>query len=111
VFKSIGEYMMDGLSIGMENASDDVMGTVSGIVKNVNSSFDFGTANVDFASSGLGMSSAGIINSVASSAQSENGGNFTINLMFPNGDKFATYYLPSFINVAKANGTPIVNPA
>ena len=57
VFAGIGENMALGLGEGW----DDEYGRIS---KNIKSGLDFGTASVDFASSGLGMSSAGIINSM-----------------------------------------------
>ena len=103
VFAGIGENMALGLGEGW----DDEYGRIS---KNIKSGLDFGTASVDFASSGLGMSSAGIINGVGSMIGSGFDGNITVNLVMPDGSKFASYYLPSFISVAKANGTPIVNP-
>jgi hypothetical protein len=108
-FHTYAPDMMELFAKGIRDNEDIVTSQIS---KSFDfGGMDFGTANVDFASSGLGMSSAGIINSVASGAQSESGGSYTFNLMFPNGDKFASYYLPSIISVAKANGTPIVNPA
>ena len=57
VFAGIGENMALGLGEGW----DDEYGRIS---KNIKSGLDFGTASVDFASSGLGVSSAGIINSM-----------------------------------------------
>ena len=53
VFAGIGENMALGLGEGW----DDEYGRIS---KNIKSGLDFGTASVDFASSGLGMSSASI---------------------------------------------------
>ena len=53
VFAGIGENMALGLGEGW----DDEYGRIS---KNIKSGLDFGTATVDFASSGLGMSSASI---------------------------------------------------
>lgn len=103
VFAGIGENMALGLNEGWESEYERVN-------RNIRSGLDFGTASVDFASSGLGMSSAGIINSMGSMMGSGFDGNITVNLMLPDGSKFASYYLPSFISVAKSNGTPIVNP-
>jgi hypothetical protein len=67
---------------------------------------DFGTASVDFASSGLGRSSAGIINSVAGGNE---GGPLTVNLVLPDGSQFASWQLPYLIKAADASGTPIVS--
>lgn len=75
-------------------------------------SLNFGTSSIDFASSGLGVSSSGVINGVASSNEYNSvGGNMTINLMFPDGTRIASYLLPNLIDVARAGGTPIVNPS
>lgn len=82
----------------------------SGLLKNAfNQSLDFGTANVDFASSGLGMSSAGIINSVSAAGAAEVGSPLLVNLMLPDGTKFATWQLPYLIKAAQAAGTPIAS--
>jgi hypothetical protein len=71
---------------------------------------DFGTASIGFDRSSLGVSSAGIINSVASSGESALSGNMTVNLVMPDGTNFARYILPFLTDVAKSNGTPIINP-
>ena len=57
VFAGIGENMALGLGEGW----DDEYGRIS---KNIKSGLDFGTASVDFASSGLGIASRGIVGSV-----------------------------------------------
>lgn len=65
------------------------------------------TQTVDFASSALGRSTAGIINSAS------NGGSINLNLQvdfkLPDGRVVAEQYLQDFIRVANWNGTPIVN--
>lgn len=71
---------------------------------------DFGTASVDFASSGLGMSSAGIINSMAAGADAGLSDGLTVNLTLPDGTKFATWQLPYLIKAGSAAGTPIAEP-
>ena len=71
---------------------------------------NFGTANVDFASSGLGVASAGMVNGISSAFQDTSGGTIIVNLMMPDGTKFASYLLGPLSNYAKANGTPILNP-
>lgn len=105
VFAAIGEYMAEGLGEGWS-------GEYSNIKRNIQNDLQLKTANVDFASSGLGISSSGIINGVSPAKESGAiGGPVTINLMLPDGTQFASYLLPSLISVAKAGGTPIVNPA
>lgn len=101
VFAGIGENMALGLGNGWEKE-------YSGVRRQVTSGLDFGTGRVSFAESGVGRSSAGIINGFANVPAS--GGNMAVNLMMPDGNVFARYYLSSFIDVAKANGTPIANP-
>ena len=63
VFAGIGGNMALGLGEGW----DDEYGRIS---KNIKSGLDFGTASVDFASSGLGISSAGIINNMSAGRNS-----------------------------------------
>ena len=105
VFAAIGEYMAEGLGEGWS-------GEYSNIKRNIQNDLKLKTATVDFASSGLGISSSGIINGVSPAKESSAiGGPVTINLMLPDGTQFASYLLPSLISVAKAGGTPIVNPA
>lgn len=104
VFAGIGGNMALGIGKGWDDEYDRIS-------QNIKSGLDFGTANVDFASSGLGMSSAGIVNGIGNAVGSGFSGDITVNLVMPDGTKFASYLLPSLVSVAKANGTPIVNPA
>lgn len=73
-------------------------------------SFNFETATVGFESSGVGMSSAGIINGMYSS-KSDIGYTYTINLMLPDGSKLAKYIFKPLTDYAAANGTPILSPS
>lgn len=104
VFADMGRNMALGLGQGWESEYDQIR-------RNIENGMSFGTANVDFASSGLGMASAGMVNGIAS-AVNEGSSNITLtaNLMFPDGTKFATYHLPFFIQAGRAAGTPIANP-
>lgn len=102
VFSDMGRNMALGLGEGWDSEFDRIRSQIE-------SGMNFGTANVDFASSGLGVASAGMVNGF-SSAVSDFGGNtgpITINLMFPDRTKLASYLLPSLIRAADANGTPI----
>lgn len=99
VFAGIGENMALGLGEGWESE----YGTIK---RGITSGLDFGTATVGFADSGIGRSSAAIVNSMGVSAES---GTTTINLMFPDGTKLASYLLPFSIKAAAAAGTPIAN--
>lgn len=100
-------YVMEGGGNGLEDGLPGMMQNVDSVVGKVKNGLDFGTANVDFASSGLGMSSAGIINSI--SGGTENGGviSLTINLQTADGAKLASWLLPDLIKAGAANGTPI----
>lgn len=80
------------------------------VTDQIDKSFDFGTRTIDFASSGIGMSSAAMVNGITgAAAQGVQSGPMTINLMFPDGTLIARYLLNDLINVARANGTPIAN--
>ena len=102
VFASIGGYMAEGVGVGWDDE-------FSGVRNRINNGLHFESGSVDFASSGIGRSSAGIINGL--SAAPSNGGVQTVNLMMPDSTIFARYYLKSFIDEAEANGTPIANLA
>ena len=101
VFAGIGENMALGLGEGW----DDEYGNIK---RGITSGLDFGTASVGFADSGIGISSAAIVNGLGEGKQS--GGSFTFNLMFPDMTKFASYVFDPLTGYAKANGTPILNP-
>lgn len=69
------------------------------------------TARVSFSDSGIGRSSAGIINGISSAVQnSGQNGPITLNLVLPDGTKLAKYLFDPLTKYAKANGTPIINP-
>lgn len=102
VFAGIGKNMVLGLGEGWNSEID-------GVKKQIESGMDFGTASVDFASSGLGVSSAGIINSMVSGAKQGNS-QYTFNLVLPDGTALASYVFNPLVDYSKANGTPILNP-
>lgn len=101
----IGKYDAQGFGKGFS----DEFGHIR---RDIESGMDFGTASVDFASSGLGVASAGMVNGVSASVQGAgmSGGSIAVNLMMPDGTKFASYLLGPLSNYAKANGTPILHP-
>lgn len=99
VFAGIGENMALGLGEGWESE----YGTIK---RGITNGLDFGTATVGFADSSIGRSSAAIVNSMGVSTET---GTTTINLMFPDGTKLASYLLPFSIKAAAAAGTPIAN--
>lgn len=104
VFAGIGENMVLGLGEGWEKKYGHIR-------RDIEKDMDFGTANVDFSASALGAASAGTINGISSAVRSNSTpGQITVNLMLPDGTKFASYLLGPLANYAKANGTPILNP-
>ena len=104
VFADMGRNMALGLGEGWDSEFDRIRSQIE-------SGMNFGTANVDFASSGIGTASAGMVNGIASAVNSGVSNiTLTANLMFPDGTKFATYQLPFFIQAGRAAGTPIANP-
>ena len=103
VFADIGKNM----ALGLGNGWEDSFGRVR---DGINRGLDFGAASVDFASSGLGVSSAGIINSMAAGADAGLSDGLTVNLTLPDGTKFATWQLPYLIKAGSAAGTPIADP-
>ena len=103
VFADIGKNM----ALGLGNGWEDSFGRVrDGITRGL----DFGAASVDFASSGLGVSSAGIINSMAAGSDAGFADGLTVNLTLPDGTKLATWQLPYLIKAGSAAGTPIADP-
>lgn len=52
----------------------------------------------------------GVVNGVQTAMTGAQGGSYTFNLVLPDGTTLAQYQLPALINVAQANGTPILNP-
>lgn len=98
VFAGIGENMALGLGEGW----DDEYGRIS---KSIKSGLDFGTATVDFASSGLGVSSAGIINSMGygSSGGMSVPGSIELKLTSEDGQIFGRWMVPFIRSEDKSN--------
>lgn len=100
-------YVMEGGGNGLEEGLPGLMGNVSNVVNKVKGGMDFGTANVGFASSAVGQSSAAIVNSVSGGESGSPVIPLTINLLTGDARAFAQWILPDLISVASANGTPI----
>lgn len=108
--EDVTNLVMAGFGNGFEKGLPSLMSNVDSVVSRVKSGMDFGTASVDFAASGVGISSAAVANSVIDSARSDGSGPITLNIMLPNGEKLASYFFDPLVNFAKANGTPILSP-
>lgn len=79
VFAGIGGFMAEGLGEGWENK-------YGSIKRDIQNDLHFKTATVDFASSGFGVSSAGIINSASTNGYSGNSFPSTIELRLSSND-------------------------
>lgn len=98
----IGRYDAMGFGEGWDDE-------FSKVKDRINSGMEFGS--VDFSSSSLGIASAGIVNGVSDAVnRGQLSGGFTAILQLPDNTELARYYLSSFIDVARSNGTPIANP-
>lgn len=106
--RGVFRYVMEGGAEGLNDGLPALMRGVSSVSGRVKDGLDFGTASVGFADSGIGISSAAIVNGLGEGKQS--GGSFTFNLMFPDMTKFASYVFDPLTGYAQANGTPILNP-
>lgn len=71
-----------------------------------------GTGNIEFNASGIGKVGANAINTINDgiSTVANKLGLGEVNLVLPDGTKFAEYLLPDLEGVSKARGTPIVQP-
>ena len=98
VFAGIGENMALGLGDGWD-------GEYGRISKKIKSGLDFGTATVDFASSGLGVSSAGIINSMGYGRSGGMGvpGSIELKLTSEDGQIFGRWMVPFIRSEDKSN--------
>ena len=108
--KQVFRYVMEGGGEGLDAGLPGLMQSVGSVTDRVKSGLDFGTATVDFASSGLGVSSAGIVNGISANYGRSDIRNATFVLQLDNGAKIASWLLSDIIKTASANGTPILNP-
>ena len=84
--KKVFQYVMEGGGEGLDAGLPGLMQSVGSVTDRVKSGLDFGTATVDFASSGFGVSSAGIINSASTNGYSGNSFPSTIELRLSSND-------------------------
>lgn len=84
--KKVFQYVMEGGGEGLDAGLPGLMQSVGSVTDRVKSGLDFGTASVDFAYSGMGMSSAGIINSTASNNYSNSNFPSSIELRLSSSD-------------------------
>ena len=106
--RSVFRYVMEGGAEGLDDGLPSLMRGVSDVAGRVKNGLDFGATSVNFADSGIGRSSAAIVNGIANSpAQTIN---LLANLVLPDGSKIASFIFDDLVKYAAANGTPIANP-
>lgn len=106
--RGVFRYVMEGGAEGLSDGLPELMRGVSSVSGRVKNGLDFGTATVGFADSGVGRSSAAVINGISNSpAQTIN---LLANLVLPDGSKIASFIFDDLVKYAAANGTPIANP-
>lgn len=105
--RGVFRYVMEGGAEGLSDGLLELMRGVSSVSGRVKDGLDFGTATVGFADSGIGRSSAAVINGVSNSpAQTIN---LLANLVLPDGSKIASFIFDDLVKHAAANGTPIAS--
>lgn len=103
--RGVFRYVMEGGAEGLSDGLPELMRGVSSVSGRVKDGLDFGTATVGFADSGIGRSSAAVINGISNSpAQTIN---LLANLVLPDGSKIASFIFDDLVKHAAANGTPI----
>ena len=65
--RSVFRYVMEGGAEGLDDGLPSLMRGVSNVAGRVKNGMDFGTASVGFADSGIGVSSAAIVNGISNS--------------------------------------------
>lgn len=105
--RGVFRYVMEGGAEGLSDGLPALMRGVSSVSGRVKDGLDFGTASVGFADSGIGRSSAAVINGISNSpAQTIS---LLANLVLPDGSKIASFIFDDLVKHAAANGTPIAN--
>lgn len=105
--RGVFRYVMEGGAEGLSDGLPELMRGVSSVSGRVKDGLDFGTASVGFADSGIGVSSAAIVNGISNSpAQTIN---LLANLVLPDGSRIASFIFDDLVKHAAANGTPIAS--
>ena len=96
---------MEGGGEGLDAGLPGLMQSVGSVTDRVKSGLDFGTATVDFAASGLGVSSAGIINSMGygRSGGMSVPGSIELKLTSEDGQIFGRWMVPFIRSEDKSN--------
>lgn len=116
VFAQIGDYMAEGLAEGFVDEMDKVSKDMQKAIPGIGMTASFRNIITQSAAqndttarnNALQQAASGVVNGVASAMGG--GGVYTFNLVLPSGEVLARYQLPALIDVARASGTPILNP-
>ena len=105
VFAGIGGFMAEGLAEGWDKE-------YNGIKRSIENGLNFGSATVDFSSSGLGVSSAGIINTTAGWNRSAGGftGPIELILKSDDGQQLGRWMVP-FVRSENRSNPEVVSDA
>lgn len=116
-FAEAGAYDIAGIIQGVDRNTPDLAYAYKNAGMEALSSFNsvgaagrLDVGHVSFQESAVGVSTAAMANAAYTAAQSNGSAPITLNLMFPDGTKFASYYFDPMTEYANANGTPIINP-
>ena len=100
----IGELATEGFAIGLTNGLSSVRAAMTKTVNTVQEGMAGAVPTPQPTTASLVV---GAVNGMASAAPAAGGGMLTVNLVMPDGKKLAQSTIKDFINVARANGTPI----
>lgn len=113
VFMEIGKNVVEGFAVGVKNTdrSEQIVGSfarqMQSVASNITASIPTPASYTDH----MAQVGSGVVNGIQSAvAGMRTGSSYTFNLMLPDGTTLARYQLPALIDVARANGTPILNP-
>jgi len=117
-FEKMGRYDIQGLIQGAEEEKQRLAETyeeaaqaaLAGMARHMATATKEAPPQEDTAARQLQAISAATVNAISGIAQTGSAQPFTINLVFPDGSSFASYYFDPLAQYADANGTPILNP-
>lgn len=109
----VGKFMAEGVGSGFTDEIDNVQKEISDSMGGLTADVAVSSASVNQSVvSGADDSILRVANAVVNGMQTAvgNGGNYNINLVTPDGSVMARWMFNPMVNLARANGTPIVNP-
>lgn len=109
----VGKFMAEGVGTGFTDEIDNVQKEISDSMGGLTADVAVNSTSVNQSvASGTDDSILRVANAVVNGMQTAvgNGGNYNINLVTPDGSVMARWMFNPMVNLARANGTPIVNP-